>query len=268
MLVALVVAETVALALLGLLVAGLLRSHAEILGTLHRLGAGLDPDAVEASRGRRAGAAGGSGAAGSTPAHDVTGVDLTGDDAVVGVIGARHDTVLAFLSSGCLTCQPFWTALREGASAPAGSRVVVVVRDAQEESPSRLAELAGPNLSVVMSTEAWDDYAVPGSPHFAYVDGTTGRVVGEGVAQSWAQVLDLLGRAATDARHPTATRRAWLPDPTSSQAQADEVAGSARARDTASRDTSGRDNAGRIDAELAAAGIGEQHPSLFPGQRP
>ena len=36
----LVIAEAVAIALLGLLVAGLLRSHAEILRALHELGAG------------------------------------------------------------------------------------------------------------------------------------------------------------------------------------------------------------------------------------
>ena len=40
--------ETVALVLLTLLVAGLLRSHAEILRRLHALGAGLDPDARDA----------------------------------------------------------------------------------------------------------------------------------------------------------------------------------------------------------------------------
>jgi len=38
----LVVAEAVAIGLLGLLVAGLLRSHAEILRRLHQLGAGDD----------------------------------------------------------------------------------------------------------------------------------------------------------------------------------------------------------------------------------
>ncbi|MGH9063549.1 MAG: hypothetical protein ACRD0L_06195, partial [Acidimicrobiales bacterium] len=39
--VVLVVVEALAIGLLGVLVAGLLRSHAEILRALHRLGAGL-----------------------------------------------------------------------------------------------------------------------------------------------------------------------------------------------------------------------------------
>src|SRR5437764_12142881 len=42
---AILVVETVVLVLLTLLVAGLLRSHAEILRRLHALGSGLDPDA-------------------------------------------------------------------------------------------------------------------------------------------------------------------------------------------------------------------------------
>src|ERR1700761_1533483 len=40
----LVIAEAVAIALLALLVAGLLRSHAEILRSLHELGAGRQPE--------------------------------------------------------------------------------------------------------------------------------------------------------------------------------------------------------------------------------
>ena len=45
---ALVVVETVVLVLLVVVVTGLLRSHGEILRRLHALGAGLDPDAVDA----------------------------------------------------------------------------------------------------------------------------------------------------------------------------------------------------------------------------
>ncbi|WP_421119286.1 hypothetical protein ACE2AJ_18275 [Aquihabitans daechungensis] len=41
---AIVVLLALVVAVLGLLVVGLLRSHAEILKRLHQLGAGLDPD--------------------------------------------------------------------------------------------------------------------------------------------------------------------------------------------------------------------------------
>ena len=46
---AILIIESCVLVLLTLLVAGLLRSHAEILRRLHALGAGLDPDAPSGS---------------------------------------------------------------------------------------------------------------------------------------------------------------------------------------------------------------------------
>ena len=51
-----------------------------------------------------------------------------------------------------------------------------------------------------MSTEAWGDYEVPGSPFFVLVDGRTGRRIGEGVANHFHQVADLVRRAEVDAR--------------------------------------------------------------------
>jgi hypothetical protein len=217
-LLALVIAEGVAVALLGLLVAGLLRSHAEILRALHDLGADLDP------------AGGGQVIAGTRvtslrsedTAHDLSGQRLDGSAAAVGVVGADHDSVLAFLSTGCTTCLPFWGALREGATAGGDTRVVVVVQD--EDSVSKLRDLAGPDLDVIASSRAWSDYGVPGSPHIVHVHGPTGRVVGEGTGHSWEQVMDLL-------------------------AQGNEG-------------TPDRDNAARIDHELAAVGIGPGHASL------
>jgi hypothetical protein len=232
---ALVIAEGFAVALLALLVAGLLRSHAEILRALHDLGADLDP-------------------AGSRPvisgsrvpslrsedtAHDVSGQRLDGSAAAVGVVGAQHDSVLAFLSTGCSTCLPFWGALRDGATAAGDTRVVVVVQD--EDSVAKLTELAGPDLEVIASSRAWLDYGVPGSPHVVHVHGPTGRVVGEGTGQSWEQVMDLLAQG-------DGTRQA--------------------AAATADRDAADRDNATRIDHELAAVGIGPGHPSLHADDPP
>ena len=49
-----------------------------------------------------------------------------------------------------------------------------------------------------MSTQAWRDYEVPGSPHVVFVEGRTGRVRGEGTGQSWAQVAQMLARATGD----------------------------------------------------------------------
>ena len=225
--VAVVIAEGVAILLLGLLVAGLLRSHAEILRALHDLGAGADPDDDAAPR-RRAVAT--SSAVTGGPAHDIAGVDPRGDAVAVAVAGAEHDTLLAFLSSGCDTCRPFWTAMN-GDLGLSGTRVLVVVSD--EESESELARLAGPQVEVIASTAAWEAYEVPGSPHFVYIDGPTGRVVGEGTGPDWPAVRGLLTQANAD----RAARRAPV-------------------------DVEWRDNPARIDAELLAAGIGPGHPSL------
>jgi hypothetical protein len=215
---ALVIAEGFAIALLGLLVAGLLRSHAEILRALHDIGADLDP----ASGGQVISGTRVASLRTEDTAHDISGARLDGSAAAVGVVGATHDSVLAFLSTGCTTCQPFWAALREGATAAGDTRVVVVVQD--EDSVSKLRALAGPDLDVIASSRAWLDYGVPGSPHIVHVHGPTGRVVGEGTGHSWEQVMDLL-------------------------AQGNEG-------------TPERDNAARIDQELAAVGIGPDHPSL------
>ncbi len=224
--VAVVIAEGVAILLLGLLVAGLLRSHAEILRALHDLGAGVDPDD---SAPRRRPAASSARVTGG-PAHDIAGVNPRGDAVAVAVTGAEHDTLLAFLSTGCETCRPFWTAMNGDLGLP-GTRVLVVVSD--EESESELARLAGPQVEVIASTAAWEVYEVPGSPHFVYVDGPTGRIVGEGTGPDWPAVRGLLTQANAD-----------------------------RAIRTGPVGVEWRDNPGRIDAELLTAGIGPGHHSL------
>lgn len=191
--------ETVVLVLLTILVAGLLRSHAEILKRLHALGAGLDDDDAASSR-----------AIGTMPrsqdgfaaASDVDGTGMRDDVVHVSVVGTRHQTLLAFLTSGCLTCHGFWDAFRDRAALdlPADLRLVVVAKDPQEESISALRRLAPSHLPVVMSSAAWEAYRVPGSPYFVLVDGPDGRVRGEGTGASWEQVWNLLRQASDDSR--------------------------------------------------------------------
>jgi hypothetical protein len=55
------------------------------------------------------------------------------------------------------------------------------------------------DVTVVMSSAAWTDYRVPGSPYFVLVDGPAGRVRGEGTGAHWDQVKNLLRQAADDA---------------------------------------------------------------------
>ena len=57
--------------------------------------------------------------------QQVVGIDLSGAAAAVSVVGARDDTLLAFLSTGCTTCQPFWDVFRHGAVMPDDTRLLV-----------------------------------------------------------------------------------------------------------------------------------------------
>ena len=195
---ALVVALTVAVLLLAVLVAGLLRSHAEILKALHDLGAGLELDRAEAGpvpvtiegvRGPRV--------IGSPAPESVTGQTLDGESVAV-PLSAGTDTLLAFLSSGCSTCQAFWDAFAAPAvDVPGGARLLVISKDLDEESGSALAARASASVPLLTSSQAWEDFSVPGSPYFVYVDGT-GRVVGEGSAATWPAVATLMGQAQSD----------------------------------------------------------------------
>jgi hypothetical protein len=211
-----VVVEGIVIAVLALLVVGLLRSHAEILKRLHDLGAGVEPGAPASS----------SAAPASAPrpgspefpvmpqvpsppdregfggAADIVGLGPGGQETIsVRITGVEHDTIVAFLSSGCITCQKFWDAFQKPRKLglPAGTRLVVVTKGPEAESLSVVTQLAPPGIPTVMSTEAFTAYDVPGSPYFVQVQGITGRVRGEGTGPDWDQVRSLLSQASGDA---------------------------------------------------------------------
>lgn len=192
-----VVALSAAVLLLAVLVAGLLRSHADILKALHELGAGLELDQAAGpvpvtidgvSTPRRS--------AGSEIPAVVTGSTLDGDVVALSLEG--QDTLIAFLSSGCTTCQEFWKTFRDRPPVPEGARLLVVTRGLDEESESALRDREPSTVPLVLSDETWDAFEVPGSPYFVHVD-AGGRLVGEGSGASWAQVLDLLAQSRADA---------------------------------------------------------------------
>jgi hypothetical protein len=198
LMVVLVTLLAVAVGLLGLLVVGLLRSHAEILRALHDLGVELDPNAaprdaipphVSSVRGSE-----------SAVAFDIAGEDPSGGPQHIAVAGVAHSTLLAFLSSSCLTCREFWTAFGDPSLAvPGGARVIAVTRGSEAESPATVRKLASPHVHTVMSTAAWHDYHVPGAPYFVLVDGQRRAVIGEGTATSWERVQALIEQATADA---------------------------------------------------------------------
>ncbi len=212
----LVSVETVLLVLLVVLVAGLLRSHAEIL---RRLGPGDGP-LPEPPRDRRAGGAQPAAIAGNTLDGDAVRLDFNG--------GVGNPTLLAFLSTGCSICGDFWEQL--GERRLPSVQTLIVARGEDRESPARLRELAPEGVPVVMSSAAWDAYGIPGAPYFVLVDG---EVRGEGAATTWKGLASLVGDAIDDAAERPAL-------------------GSARAE--------------RVEERLAAAGIGPDHPSLYPSR--
>jgi hypothetical protein len=217
---ALIAIETVVIVMLTLLVTGLLRSHADILRRLHALdGGGSDTgDAIAATVALAPSRAG-------RRASDISGTGLADDAVHLAVGGTAHRTLLAFLSSGCVTCRAFWDAFADPATLqlPHDVRLVVVAKDARDESISELRSVATPVLPVVLSTAAWSAYAVPGSPYFVLVDGASARVEGEGTGANWPQVRNLILQSGDD--------------------------GAAREA--------------RIDAELQAYGIGPGDPALY-----
>lgn len=223
--VALVSVETVLLVLLVVLVAGLLRSHAELM---RRLGPAEDapgvPDgpAIPAARDREA-----------VSAPEVAGVTPDGDAVKLAFEGAgTAPTLLAFLTSGCGTCASFWEALGER-RLPAGVRTVIVTHGPDRERPVKLRSLGPAGIPVVMSSQAWADYEIPGAPYFVMVDQA---IRGEGVATTWPALASLVSDAIEDQRD-------------------------------AERPGAGERRAERIDETFAAAGIGPGHPSLYPDRR-
>jgi hypothetical protein len=258
--VALVLILTFVVLLLGILVAGLLRSHADILRSLHDLGAGVGDPAASDPQGhdhRNAdGAATGAvrvpftmgprlpGERDSVSAPTLAGVTPSGDALAITVTGHDTLTLIAFLSSGCTTCAGFWQAFHtpEQLGLPEGVRLVVVTKGPELEIPAEVQARSPSHLPVIMSTEAWGDYEVPGSPFFVLVDGRAGRRIGEGVANHFSQVTELVRRAEVDGRAFGLASR--------SRAFADGLDGPAR--ESAN------------DAELLAAGIHPGHHSLYP----
>lgn len=245
---ALVVGLTVAVALLGLLVAGLLRGHAEVLRTLHQMGVNLDPSAPPGAQ-PQGPVPVAAPVTRPTPARpdaaevvDLSGTTPNGDAVSLAVSGVRHDTLIAFLTSGCATCRGFWDAFRDGRiDVPGGARMVAVTRGPDAESPGAVGALAGAT-PVVMSTDLWEHYDIPYAPYFVYVSGPAGRVMGEGVAAGWGEVKALVANAVADGTTTPRPARRGLHE---------------RSRADKERDD-------EVDRRLRAAGIEPGDPRLYP----
>jgi hypothetical protein len=220
--------ESVLLVVALVYIVALLRSHADILRRLALLEERGVPAAPAAAPGLPP-----TGGDLEVP-PPISGTTLAGDSVALSFGTGSPPTLLAFLTSGCTSCAPFWAGLRETGELPALGRIIIVTHDPNRESPARVGRLAPPQSEIVMSSAAWDEYAVPSSPHFVLTDGR-GGIRGRGAAQSWGQLETMVGDAGADI----------------------EAAGPVAARTTEER-------AARSAQALAEAGIGPGHPSLFP----
>ncbi len=201
--------ESLLLVLLTVLVVGLLRGYATVL---HRLD-GIEPGSAVGPRpddrtfsllpARTAVAAPRIEVVPTDEefpaAHDIYGVTVAGETVALRTVDVEHDTVLVFLSSGCSTCATFWDELSRPVARPPNTRLLIVTQDAETESLVSIRKLAPAAVEVVLSSQAWADYGVPGSPYVVAVNGATGRVRGEGTGQSWAQIAELFTRSTGDA---------------------------------------------------------------------
>ena len=257
--VALVLVLTFVVLLLGVLVAGLLRSHADILKALHDLGAGVgDPSAPGLDDHGHA-------TARTTqrvpcPCHSEWDHRCRAN-----VMPSRRPPSPASrpavmrwpCRSRVMTSSPWLrSSPRAARRAPDSGGPAEAARDRpprrhppaggdqgpEFEIPDEVRAKAPERLAVIMSTEAWGDYEVPGSPFFVLVDGATARRIGEGVAHHFSQVAELVRRARVDVR-PFALG-------SQSRVFADGLDGPAR--ESAN------------DEELLAAGIHPGHRSLYP----
>ncbi|WP_162259337.1 hypothetical protein [Phycicoccus sp. Soil803] len=255
------IAEGVAIVLLGVLVLGLLRSHALILKALHELGAGLELE-KEAGTGVSLATTGGKPGPvpveletgvvqatrkDSTTAHDIVGTDLDRREQQVTVTAPGSRTLLAFLTSGCSVCQTFWDEFQGSVDVPGEGSLHIIAKGSAEESISSLRALAG-DRDVVQSSAAWVDYDIPGSPYFVYVE--DGVVTGEGSATTWAQVRGLMAQGVADSEEARTAAGRSGPG---------LLVGDAMG-------AGGRDNLSRIDAELLASGVRPGDPSLYRAQ--
>ncbi len=141
------------------------------------------------------------GGLGPAPLANLSGPTPDGGTTSIPLTGSRGYSLLAFLSTTCTSCQPFWQGLSDDLSF-SGARPIVVTKDPGEESPGEIARLTTGPVTTLMSSDAWDAFKVPATPYFALVDNSNARVVGEGSAANWGRVGEMVSRAIADHSHP------------------------------------------------------------------
>ena len=177
----LVAVETLLLVLIGLLVVGLLRSHAEILRQLAERDELLNIGAASERAKRN-----------PILSHAVAVEGVSPEGASANFLPDQREgfALLCFLSSGCATCLNFWGPSPDRSLVLQKAELIYVTKGPAEESPGKVKRLAPEGCEVIMSTEAWDTYAVEAYPHFALL--RSGTLVSEGSLLDWAGVIRMM----------------------------------------------------------------------------
>lgn len=191
-----VIALALVLILFAVLVIGLLRSHGEILRRLDSMGAGMGDghdhgDLLHLSSNQNKG---------PSASGQIMGVSLEGDPIVISPTSGSAPTLLAFLSTSCSSCTPFWESLDTGFRYFGGHqyRILLLTRGESEESPTRAQALRRGDAEVIMTDGPWEEFGVPGAPYFVLVQSGTGHILGEGSASNFKALEEFLVDASND----------------------------------------------------------------------
>jgi hypothetical protein len=132
------------------------------------------------------------------PSPDAPSPDVTVADA------ETVDTLLAFLTTSCASCKPFWDMLANtDFTSSLGARLVVVTPSRSMEDERRARELLPAGAYLHMGSETWFEYGIGTSASFVLVrcalDGPepweqAGQIIGFASARSPAELVELVKR--------------------------------------------------------------------------
>ena len=125
-----------------------------------------------------------------SPARPFAGVDPSSNRVEISPAPGGGRICLLFLTTSCAPCQVLWNGARQAGPA---HRVVVVTPGPETESRHKAAQLGGPELEVVMSSDGWIRYAVTAAPWLVIVD--SGTVIHDAPAPAdWDGVMAEVAR--------------------------------------------------------------------------
>ena len=103
------------------------------------------------------------------------------------------DTLLAFLTTSCAECQPFWEMMAGSAAIDDLGAQLVVVTPSRSMENERLARLLVPEgVHLHMGSETWFEYGIGRAASFALVRSSRGGPA------PWEEVGKVLGAANVD----------------------------------------------------------------------